>query len=77
MCVSVFFKFFSFIIPRVARGQVSHFWQCSLTSGLKKQAKQGWQRTTSNLHNKTQKVLMMNFKGELWPGSEPSDDNSV
>lgn len=38
LCVSVFFFFF-FIIPRVVRGHVSHFWQCSLTSGLKKKKK--------------------------------------
>lgn len=66
LCVSVFFFIF-FIIPRVARGHFSHFWQCSLTSGLKKKrptsTKQGRQRTTGSLHDKTPpKVLMMNFK---------------
>lgn len=65
LCVwACFFFFPPCVIPRVAGGHVSHFWPCSLTSGFKKQAKQGWQRTTSNLHNKTQRVLMMNSKGD-------------
>lgn len=70
VCECIFFTFFFFIIPRVERGHVSHFWQCSLTLGLKKKrpksTKQGSQRTTGNLHGKTRaKVLMINFKSEV------------